>query len=127
MHGTEFGSMDVQQHSADHFRHLFGKNYGDIPCRVVQWPEGAPPREEVPHAGSRVVLPGATRMTVITGVPFKYNNNWSLLCVRDIASKHPAIYNLSRLSSIPPKPETVTVDRAELESLRARIDELTNT
>ena len=51
--------------------------------RVVLWPEGAPPQEDVPHAGTKVrrsasrgisYVPGKV-FTVTTGIPYKYQDH----------------------------------------------------
>ena len=61
----------------------FWKNSKKV--RVVAWPEGAPPQDQIPHAGTLVrrkkttpgQIPGVT-FTVATGIPYEYGNEWYL-------------------------------------------------
>lgn len=49
------------------------------PARLVGWPEGAPPQNEVPHAGEKVQTEGGTPFTVQSGIPYIYQGmGWYL-------------------------------------------------
>ena len=46
------------------------------PARIVEWPEGAPDRSEVPQAGDKMVTDGGYVYTVQSGIPYRYEHEW---------------------------------------------------
>lgn len=77
------------------------------PGRFVEWPEGAPPQEDVPHAGTRVAVrddgAGLTyKATVCTG-PFMSRGKWMIVVCDDDGACF-----MEMLSSIRPVPEKRT-------------------
>lgn len=87
------------------------KRHSHVGCtqhvRVVAWPEGAPPPEEVPHAGTRVELDEGCvvdRGTVVNGMPIDDGGGvWCMAVLYDGGG-----VSWPRLSSIRPLPEKRT-------------------
>ena len=94
-------------------------SYDDhVPARLVEWPEGAPDRSEVPHAGDKMVTKDGTPYTVQSGIPYQYKDDGCYVRVFYYGHTHGGT-TAKRLSDLvawspPPAPErTYTADQIE--------------
>ena len=62
--------------------HSIGEN---TPIRTVDWPEGAPPQEDVPYAGDLVTWSGWGVYTITTGIPIheEEEGHWGIHVTKD--------------------------------------------
>jgi hypothetical protein len=78
-----------------------------IPCRLVLWPEGAPPRKDVLHAGTKVKVRGRDGVhTVVSGIPYEIHGDWYIHVAN--ATGYTVSRMLSEITPIPDEPETET-------------------
>ena len=88
-------------------------------ARLVEWPEGALDRSEVPQAGDKMVTDGGYVYTVQSGIPYRYEHEWYVRVYYG-DSKDTVNKRLSDLVawSPPPVPER-TYTEAEIRSTYA--------
>lgn len=80
------------------------------PVRVIEWPEGAPPQEEVPQAGQRVRLvchyphyyPNEG-WVVINGIPERHHGSWGLQVVSESDPTEKAFFPVEIIQPVEPE------------------------
>ena len=66
--------------------------------RCVEWPEGAPDRKDVPHAGALVRVGNVDKFRVVSGIPVKTTSGWKFLLVSCGAKNYSHVVRLDRIS-----------------------------